>query len=258
LDHAEQAIASGHVVAVIGEQGVGKNTLALHARRAIRPRERVVTARVPNPEDINGWLALWTPELNRRDTYIILSGIDSLPAWVADELTDTFTQVRRPGPQPFIFTAADYKEIPDRLAGFIDIVVELPALRLRGPDVLRLAQHFGRQERRRPVRFTPAATRALTNYDWPGNAKQLKQVIQIAAARADVIDTHHLDPQVFTSGAHTLTRLEMFERDELIRCLNAPNVTVAEAAAALGVSRATVYRKIAHHGLKLPRRSGDR
>ena len=135
-------------------------------------------------------------------------------------------------------------------------MVELPALRLRDRDVLPLAGYFGRQERHRSVGFTPAATRALTNHDWPGNATQLRQVVRQAAARADTVDVHHLTPEIFTSGGHSLTRLEMFERDELVRCLTAPDATVARAAAELGMSRATVYRKIAQHGIKLPRPAG--
>ncbi len=257
LDQVEQAIRGGQVVAVVGEDGSGKNTLVSTARRRILRRERVLTARVPDPTDIRSWLALWTPELDSPDTCIIVSGIDVLPAWAADDLTDRFLRVRRTtGPQPFAFTALDYDTIPDHLANVIDTVVELPALRLRSQDVMPLAEHFGRQERHRPVSFTAPATRALTSYDWPGNTKQLKQVVRAAAARADLVDAHHLDPQIFSSGDHALTRLEMFERDELIRCLTAPNATVAEAAAELGMSRATVYRKIAHHGITLRRRSG--
>ena len=256
LRQVEDAVRVGHVVAVVGEEGVGKSTLLSHAHRTVARRERVMTARVPNPENILSWLALWTPELDSRDTCIIVAGVEALPAWAADDLTDRFTRARRAsGPQPFVLTASDYESIGDRLAGVVDTVVELPPLRLRGADVLPLAEHFAHAERRRPVRFTPAAARALSTFDWPGNASQLRQVVRAAAARADLIDTHHLDPSIFVTGTHALTRLELFERDELIRCLTAPDTTVAEAAIELGMSRATVYRKMAQHGTKLPRSS---
>jgi sigma-54 dependent transcriptional regulator, acetoin dehydrogenase operon transcriptional activator AcoR len=258
LSQVEHAVRAGQVIAVVGEDGVGKSTLVSLAHRAVARRERVLTARVPGPDDIASWLALWTPELEDQATCIIVSGVDTLPAWTADELTAVFTRAkRRDTPQPFVFTAADYAAIPDRLSGLIDAVVELPALRLRGRDVLPLAHQFGRQERRRDLTFSAAASRALTNYDWPGNVRELKHVIRSAAARTEHIDAHHLAPEIFTSGGHTLTRLETFERDELVRCLTAPGATATQAALELGVSRATVYRKIAQYRIQLPGRSGD-
>ena len=256
LTQVEQAVRAGHVVAVVGEDGAGKTTLVSLAHRAVAHRERVLTARVPAPAEIGSWLTLWTPELDDADTCIIVSGVDALPAWAADELTDVFTRAHRRGaPQPFVFTAADYDAVPDRLAGLIDTVVELPPLRLRAQDVMPLAHEFGLQERRRDITFTSAAARVLSAHDWPGNARQLRQVVRSAAARTDVIDAHHLDPSIFTSGGHALSRLATFERDELVRCLTAPGATAGKAAAELGMSRATVYRKIAQYGIRLPKRS---
>ncbi len=255
LAQGQQAVRAGHVVAVVGEDGTGKSTLAALAHRSVAQRQRVMTARVPAPEEIAGWLALWTPELETRDTCIIVTGVDTLPAWAADELAEKFARVRRvDSPQPFVVTAHDYEAIPDRLAALVDTVVELAPLRQRGADILPLARRFARQERRREVAFTAAAARALGNYAWPGNVSELRQVARAAAARANLVDTHHLDPAVFTSGGHVFSRLESFERDELIRCLTAPNATAADAAAELGISRATVYRKIAQYGITLPAR----
>jgi len=252
----ERAVRAGRVVAVLGEPGTGKNTLVALAHRAVARRERVLNARVPAAAEINGWLALWTPELAKRDTCVIVSGVDSLPAWAAGELTDVFAEARRPvAPQPFVFTATDYRAIPDGLAGLVDTVVEVPPLRLRAQDVMPLAHHFARRERHRDVTFTSAAARALTNYTWPGNAKQVRQVVRAAAVRADVIDARHLDPDVFSTDGHSLSRLEALERDEIVRCLTDPDATVADAAEELGMSRATIYRRITRYGIRLPGRS---
>jgi DNA-binding NtrC family response regulator len=253
---AEKAVRAGQVVAVVGEDGAGKSALASLAHRAVVRRERVLAARVPAPAEVDSWLALWTPELGDPDTCIIICGVDMLPAWSADELAEVLSgTARRAAPQPFVVTAADYSAVPDRLAGLIDTVVEVPPLRLRAADVMPLAHAFGLLERRRRISFTAAAARALTTYDWPGNAKQLKQVVRTAAARTDIVDTHHLDRTIFTSGGHALSRLETFERDELIRCLTAPDATASGAAAELGMSRATVYRKIAQYGIRIPGRT---
>ncbi|SFJ38703.1 regulatory protein, Fis family [Amycolatopsis sacchari] len=250
LAEAEGAIARGRVVVVSGEPGVGKTALASAARRAVRPRERVLNARPPAPQDADAWLALWTPELGKPDTCVIISGVDALPVSAAEELAAALSAVPAAVPAPFTLTAEDPAAIPDVLGELADTVVEVPALRYRPDDVEPLARSFAGRSR-----FTPAAMRALQAYQWPGNVRQLRDVVRQAATRADVIDTRHLAPEVFTGGTRRLTRMEAVERDEIVRCLTQPGASVAKAASLLGMSRATIYRKIAHYDIKVPGRS---
>ena len=71
--------------------------------------------------------------------------------------------------------------------------------------------------------------------------------------RADVVDVHHLAPEVLDGGSRPLSRLERLERDEIIRCLTRPDTTVTRAAEELGIGRATLYRKIAQYKITVPR-----
>ena len=105
----------------------------------------------------------------------------------------------------------------------------------------------------RPVRFTPTALRALQACPWPGNAEQLSRTIREAAIRSTVIDVRHLPPEVLSTAPTALTRIETLERDEIVRHLTQYDMSVTEAAAALGISRATAYRRIAHYGIRVPR-----
>ncbi|MFI6026794.1 GAF domain-containing protein [Amycolatopsis magusensis] len=253
---AHTALAAGRVVAVVGEPGAGKTALASLAHRQARPRERVLSARPPAPDDVDAWLTLWTPELEKDDTCVIVSGVGKLPAWAAGELARLFTSARREGarPQPFVLTAEDFGALPGALVALVDTVVEAPALRHRPDDILPLARHFAQRERGRAISFTAAASQALAEYHWPENVKQLKRVARTAAARADVVDLRHLPTQVFSSGTHRLSRLQALERDEIVRCLTEPGATVVRAAAELGMSRATIYRKMAHYEIKVPNR----
>jgi len=254
---AEQAIRAGQVVAAVGEPGSGRTTLLGMAHRAVAHRERVLTARVPAAaEQVGGWLELWTPELSRPDTCVVVTGVDTLPAWAAEELAGRLLASRRPhGPQPFAVTAAGYDAIPPPLAGLIEAIVETPPLRERVEDIMPLAERFAAEERRRPVTFSATAARALRQYPWPENARQLRSVVRAAAARTDAVDVQHLDREVFSAGSNThLTRVEAFERDELVRCLTTPGATVASAAGELGISRATAYRKLSQYGIRLPGR----
>jgi transcriptional regulator of acetoin/glycerol metabolism len=253
---ARVAMGGGRVVAVVGERGAGKRALAQIARCLLGRRERLLNARPPAPDEVDSWLALWTPEL-RQGTCVTVSDVDSLPAWAAGELARSLASVRRRDgePQPFVLTAASFAVIPEPLAELVDTVVEVPALRQRPDDVLPLARSFARQERRREVALTPAAARALMAYHWPGNVEQLRRVVREAAARTDLIDARHLSPDVFSGGTHRLSRLETLERDEIVRSLTEPGATVVRAASDLGISRATLYRKIAQYDITLPRGS---
>ncbi|WIX76530.1 helix-turn-helix domain-containing protein [Amycolatopsis carbonis] len=246
LLEAMDTMGRGRTVAVVGEPGAGKTALAALARRELHPRERVLNARPPAPDDVDAWLAMWSPEVGKADTCVIVSGVDALPAWAAGELAARFTG----HPTGFVLTASDSAAIPKPLMSFVDTVVELPPLRLRPDDILPLAHHFAHRARGRAVSFTPAAARALATHDWPENAKQLRRVVAEAAARADTVDTHHLPPEVFTTTGHRLSRLQAMERDEIVRCLAQPGATVVRAAAELGMGRATIYRKMAQYGIK--------
>ncbi|MGY1594087.1 helix-turn-helix domain-containing protein [Geodermatophilus sp. SYSU D00708] len=251
---ADAAAAADRVTAVVGEPGAGKAALAALARRRVAPRQRVLHARAPEGGDVAAWLELWTPELRDPDTLVVVSGLPHLPAWAADELGQILGAVRRTGrPQPYVLTAADFTAVPGQLATLVDTVVEVPALRHRTDDVVPLARWFAEQERHRAVGFTDRAERALTACSWPGNVRQLRRVVRDAAARADLVDVHHLPPEVLDAGGRSLTRLERLERDEIVRCLTEPGTTITRAAEELGIGRATLYRKMAQYKITLPR-----
>src|SRR3712207_2742001 len=111
-------------------------------------------------------------------------------------------------------------------------------------DVMPLAHHVAREERHRPIGFTPRAARVLTTYHWPGNSRQLRRIVRDAASPSDLVDVHHLAPEVLDGGRRPLTRLERPEREEIIRCLTEPGTTIRRAAEELGIGPATLYRKI--------------
>ena len=78
----------------------------------------------------------------------------------------------------------------------------------------------------------------------------MTRVVRQAVTRADVVDARHLPAEMLTGSHRRLTRIEAFERDEIVRCLSTPGATVTSAASALGMSRATIYRKIAQYEIR--------
>lgn len=249
LAEVQSTIAAGLSVGVVGEPGVGRSTLLAAALHHAHPHDRILHAHAPAPRDTESWLALWTPELSKENTSVIASDVDSLPSWAATELAGIITTRAR---RPLTVTAREATTIPEALAHHVDAVVQLPPLRHRPNDILPLAAHLGRRARDREIRFSPEAARALRTYHWPDNVEQLRRVIREAAAKSDIIGIRHLPPEVLCGPTRTLTRIETLERDEIIRCLGEPDTTVTQAADILGMSRATIYRKITQYGIRRP------
>ena len=212
---------AGQIVAAVGEPGAGRATLLGQAARHTYPRDRILSAGAPNPTDVQTWLGLWTPELGKAHTAVIVREVDLLPPWVAERLRDLVLRSGATLRVPFALTAERFADIPPALAALVDTVVAVPPLRDRPDDVLPLAtiSHAGRVGGScdRPA----AASRALRNYGWPGNVDELHQVVTQAASRADVIDMANLPSEVLAGNTRHLSRIEAFERGEIVRVLGA-------------------------------------
>lgn len=260
LGRAVSALGANRVVAAVGEPGSGRATLVGQAIRQGRPGSRILCAAAPEPEDVEAWLSLWTPELSKADTAVIVENVDLLPAWAAQELSTRAAAVQSlpaPAGSPpgitWAMTAEDLAAVPQPLAAMVETVVPVPALRERPADVMPLARYAARQTRMRDVDFTAAAEHALTGYGWPGNVDELFTMVHDAAMRTETIDVRHLPSQLVGRTGPHLTRIEAVERDEIIRSLSRPGITVAAAAHELGLSRATIYRRMARLGITAPK-----
>ena len=139
------------------------------------------------------------------------------------------------------------------------IAVTLPGLRDRPADLRRLAdstrRYFGSRAGKGDIKFSQAVSDALSAYPWPGNLRELRNVIERAVilAPGDTIELADL-PEEFSAarrqasavGAHvTLDELEA----EHIRRILASSRNLDEAARTLGIDPATLYRKRSKLGL---------
>ena len=144
------------------------------------------------------------------------------------------------------------------------VTVHLPALRERRSDIPMLAHWF--LDRNAPgdsIQITSAAMKYLLQYDWPGNVRELENCIERAVALGDrrIIDLSDLPPSIVsTSGgmesgspslATTLssTDLEDIERVTIQRVFEQVNGDKALAGKMLGISRATLYRKLKRYNI---------
>ena len=156
----------------------------------------------------------------------------------------------QPTPPAWSVTARALDRVPVPLRALIGAVVPVAPLRDRPDDVLVLARWAASQSRMREVDLTPAAERALLAHNWPGNVDELARVVHDAASRSETIDLRHLPAAFSARGGHRLSRLQTLERDEIVRALAEPGATAARAADTLGMSRATLYRKLRYYGIR--------
>jgi transcriptional regulator of acetoin/glycerol metabolism len=253
LGQVRAALEHGRIVAAVGEPGSGRATVLAQAERALRPRDRILSARTPAPQDVEAWLSLWTPELTKGHTAVVVRDVDALPAWAAERLRDLVVTAHGSTGAAISMTAERFEDIPTALTGLVETVVQVPPLRERPTDVGPIAHHVARRVRGRDVAFTPAAERALRDHPWPGNVEELAETVRNAATRTDLVDVRHLPVAVLSGTTRRLTRIEAFERDEIIRVLSQAETSMKDAAEELGMSRATIYRKIAQYDIHVPR-----
>ncbi|MFI8746208.1 sigma-54-dependent response regulator transcription factor AlgB [Pseudomonas sp. NPDC077186] len=138
------------------------------------------------------------------------------------------------------------------------ITLTLPPLRERNEDVLQLAEGFLARfvkEYARPVHgFSDAAREALQGYAWPGNIRELRNVIERASiiCNAELIEPEHLGlGEPVENGAPRIgaaLSLEALEKAHITAVL-ATSETLDQAARTLGIDASTLYRKRKQFGL---------
>lgn len=138
--------------------------------------------------------------------------------------------------------------------------VHLPPLRERKEDVPALVAHFLRQFnqrfRREVTGANPEALAALMAYDFPGNVRELENVIERAYALGARDHLALTDLPSLSAGAarevtssHPLPTLAEVEKDLILRALGMYKNDKEHAAKALGLSRRTIYRRLKEYGL---------
>jgi transcriptional regulator with PAS, ATPase and Fis domain len=144
------------------------------------------------------------------------------------------------------------------------VTVHLPSLRERRSDIPMLVHWFlDRHARGDSIQVTSTAMKCLLQYEWPGNVRELENCIERAVALGDrrTIDMTDLPPTIASSSSSldsatgssfsglTSTDLEDIERDTIQRVFEQVKGDKALAGKMLGISRATLYRKLKRYNI---------
>jgi len=140
------------------------------------------------------------------------------------------------------------------------VTIEVPPLRARSSDIPLLVRHFAEKfasELGRIVpRFSEKAMEAMQNYAWPGNARELENVIQRIVVMNDeqIIEVPDLPPFARFSALRTTgvnRTLAEVEADHIRNVLANADGNKTRAAEILGIDRKTLRKKIAQYGLDM-------
>ena len=255
----DAAYAAGEWLALEGEPGVGKLAVlrAVHQRRNPAGRFRVLDAAEAVGQD---WQAGGRAELLNGEGSLVIRHVDQLSARRLRVLSAALREARAAPRQQSLWVAVTLSQASPGgdLAGllrFFPSTVELPPLRHHIEDLRALVPFFLAKLNQHPrLVCSPDAMQLLLRSSWPGNTGQLREVLRrvVQHRRAGTIQLSDLPPECWTVSRRLLSPLESIERDAIVQSLLDYKGNKAKAAESVGMSRATIYRKIHEYGIVTP------
>jgi two-component system response regulator HydG len=156
------------------------------------------------------------------------------------------------------------KLMPELISALSTNVINIPPLRERVEDIPLLADYFIERLRiemdnGRALGITDAAVEKLKGYSWPGNIRELKNVLERALFTSDSttldVEDIQLTDEESAAGAVGLTdrKLKELEKEAVLEALEKTNYVQKEAAKLLGISKRVIHYKIQQFNIKHPR-----
>lgn len=247
---------SGSWVVLEGEAGVGKIALlrSVNQLRNGSGHFRVMDASEAGPawlDTVADELAAGAGSLVVRRAHLLdaetVNGLSSLLLEHADQRRDIWVALTmRSEPRN---PAVDAQLLPH-----FAHTIEVPPLRHHLEDMHKLVPHLlGRLNRGNQLTISSSALAQLMRLPWLGNVEQLRRVLLRIAQhrRSGTIQLDDLPGECRATTRRRLTQLESLERDAVVKALVIHRGNKDKAASDLGMSRATIYRKIRDYGIVL-------
>jgi len=292
LAQARRVAASDASVCIYGQSGTGKELLAraIHrsSRRAGAPFVAVNCSAIPEgllESELFGHRkgSFTGATQDRRGLFqaaeggtLFLDEVGDMPLAIQVKLLRALEErvVRPVGSNEVIavdvrIVSATHRRLEERIAAGefredlyyrLNVVkLSLPALAERREDIPLLANHFLERMAKRYGRprlaFSPEAMQLLVSASWPGNVRQLLNVVEqsVALSATEVLPAS-LVGQALDARDSSLTPLDearrAFERDYLVRILKITSGNVTQAARLAGRNRTEFYRLLERHALE--------
>lgn len=256
-DEVETAFRSGEWLAVAGEPAVGKLAMLRAVQLRRQPVGRLVVVDGADADTDARWSTSLRRALNEGAESVVVQHLDRLEAGRLRDLAAALVDARGADRGNRLWVAVTLgpattsKGLTEVLRLFPS-TVEVPPLRLHTEDLQQLVPFFlGRLGQAEHLVCSAEAMKVLMRGTWPGNAGQVLTMLReiVKLRRSGSIQPQDLPPGVQTVSRRRLSQLESLERDAVVHALLDARGDKSKAASSLGVSRATIYRKIHEYGV---------
>jgi transcriptional regulator of acetoin/glycerol metabolism len=260
-DQAWRFRESGLPMLVTGEPGVGKLTLvnALFPEHRGEGRLEVLDAALQPVEGVVNWVTAFREAVRHPDNVVVirhLEALDDTAAQAVCSVIDTGGSVgarlvatlsKREGASPAS------SALQDR---FSVATITVPPLRDRLDDLPDLLAELTRKHSGEAAlsRWRTDAVQTLSRLDWPANVRELDNLVRrvLSSRRGSDISAEDLPEDLRRQATRRrLSHLERIECEAILTAVQRARGNKSEAAALLGISRATLYRKLRSFGVEL-------
>ena len=258
-----QAVVSSHDrgewLVLEGEAGVGKLTLLRGAHQLRSPADHFRVIDAATAKDGEAWLDSVEEELAGDRGTLVLARLHLLPPQMVLELSAMLLEARaRQTADDHMWVTMTMCVNPrnpyldTQLVPHFPQTIEVPPLRHHMEDLRKLVPLLlGRISGANALTLSSGAMNQLMRLPWQGNVEHLRQMLLKVAQqrRMGVIDVNDLPAECRATSRRQLTQLEALERDAIVTALVTHSHSKVRAAQDLGMSRATIYRKIHDYGI---------
>lgn len=259
----EAAARNDEWLVVRGERGVGKLAVLRAVHLRLHPGSQVTVLDAAVAHTASGWAAELSAALDGSSTGLVITHAEALDVNRLNATADALQRARATNGSELRWVATTLAIGSDELnllplLGLFPRTVDVPPLRLHLRDLPLLVPHLLRRVDPHGHLTYPAEVIAtMMRGSWTGNVTELDGVLHEIAAhrRSGEIVLEDLPPAARTVSRRRLTHIEALERDAVVAALQQAHGDKTRAAKALGMSRATIYRKIRDYGILAPVRA---
>jgi transcriptional regulator of acetoin/glycerol metabolism len=247
-----QCCRSREWVMLEGEKGSGRAKLAQAVAQEVKRGRTVRVVRTETFASAASFVAELATLCGDEDFAVVIADVDDIDKDTLDAVTSMLATRAGRGWIAATKSSAASSAPVEQLLPLFTHTVTVPALRHRIDDLDELVSLLLREiTRGADVALAPDAMGHLSRLPWPGNVAQLRRVLTetVARQRSGTIGADKLPPECRSVTRRKLTQMEALERDAIVRSLQENGGNKQAAARALGMSRATIYRKINDYGI---------